>query len=134
MTKEVEDKFSAYPDHVRPFLSHLRALIVQLADDLGLDELDETLKWGEPSYSAKAGSPIRLDWKSKTPNHYYLFFHCQTKLIDTFRELYGDILQFQGNRAIVLSLDAPLAEPQIKHCIELALTYQKIRHLPLLGA
>lgn len=74
-----------------------------------------------------------MDWKQKTPSRYYLFFNCQTKLVDTFRELYSDSLEFQGNRAIILSLSAPLPEASIKTCLELALTYQKRKNLPLLG-
>ena len=51
-----------------------------------------------------------------------------------FRELYAEELEFQGNRAIILSLSQPLPEAVIKHCLELALTYQQRKHLPLLGA
>ena len=106
----------------------------QAASDLELGEVEESLKWGEHSYSVKTGSPIRTDWKLKSPNQYYLFFNCQTKLIDTFRELHNDTLEFQGNRAIVLSLSSSLPEAEIKNCLELALTYQQRKHLPLLGA
>jgi hypothetical protein len=75
-----------------------------------------------------------MDWKPKTPQHFYLFFHCQTKLVDTFRELYSDTLVFEGNRAIILNLKALFPEPQLKHSITLALTYRNIKHLPLLSA
>ncbi|PIE91259.1 MAG: hypothetical protein CR997_01880 [Acidobacteria bacterium] len=133
MNKEVEKKFNDYPDKVRPKLLNLRTLILQLASDLKLGEVEESLKWGEPSYSVKTGSPIRIDWKSKSPNNYYLFFNCRTKLVDTFKELYGNTLLFEGNRAIKLKLSEPLPEKIIEHCIKLSLTYKKIRHLPLLG-
>lgn len=134
MIPDVEERFSHYPESIKPYLERLRALIFQQATDLELGDVEEALKWGEPSYCVKSGSPIRLDWKPKTPNCYYLYFHCQTKLVDTFRELYAEELEFQGNRAIVLSADVHFPEKQIKHCIELALTYKKIKHLPLLGA
>jgi hypothetical protein len=75
-----------------------------------------------------------MDWKAKYPNRYFLFFHCQTKLVDTFRELYSDTLEFEGNRAIVLYVDKKLPERVIRHCIEMAMNYKKITHLPLLGA
>ncbi|EOW9225170.1 DUF1801 domain-containing protein [Vibrio vulnificus] len=133
MDKVIKDHFDEYPDNARVRLEELRNLVFQVASELELGEVDETLKWGEPSYSVKTGSPLRMDWKLKSPNSYYLFFNCQTKLIDTFRELYSDELVFQGNRAIVLSLSKPLPETVIKSCIELALTYHQRKNLPLLG-
>ncbi|EIO3984787.1 DUF1801 domain-containing protein [Vibrio vulnificus] len=134
MDKVVKDRFDEYPDNARVRLGELRNLVFKVASELELGEVDETLKWGEPSYSVKTGSPLRMDWKLKSPNNYYLFFNCQTKLVDTFRELYGDELVFQGNRAIVLSLSKPLPETVIKSCLELALTYHQRKNLPLLGA
>ncbi|MGR5498178.1 DUF1801 domain-containing protein [Vibrio diabolicus] len=133
MDKAVKDRFDEYPDNARVRLEELRNLVFQVASELELGEVDETLKWGEPSYSVKTGSPLRMDWKLKSPNNYYLFFNCQTKLVDTFRELYGDELVFQGNRAIVLTLSKPLPETVIKSCLELALSYHQRKNLPLLG-
>ncbi len=134
MDKVVKDRFDEYPENVRIRLEELRNLVFQIVSELDLGDVDESLKWGEPSYSVKTGSPLRMDWKLKSPNNYYLFFNCQTKLVDTFRELYCEELEFQGNRAIVLSLSKPLPETAIKSCLELALTYQQRKNFPLLGA
>ncbi|MGF1776364.1 DUF1801 domain-containing protein [Vibrio nomapromontoriensis] len=131
---EVINKFNDYPSDVRRSLLDLRSLIFQCAKALDLGDVEETLKWGEPSYRVQSGSPIRMDWKLKTPNNYYLYFNCNTQLVDTFRELYSDVLEFQGNRTIVLSMTQPFPESEIKHCIALAMTYQRIKHMPLLGA
>jgi len=43
-----------------------------------------------------------MAWKASKPNQYALYFHCKTTLVDTFKELYSDVLTFEGNRAIVL--------------------------------
>lgn len=134
MDKAVNKRFDEYPSEVRVRLEELRSLVFSLAVKRELGAVEESLKWGEPSYNVKTGSPIRMDWKRKSPHHYYLFFNCQTKLVDTFRELYGEALKFQGNRAIVLHLAEPLPEAAIKQCLEIALTYQQRKHLPLLGA
>uniref|UniRef100_UPI004048732A DUF1801 domain-containing protein n=1 Tax=Vibrio anguillarum TaxID=55601 RepID=UPI004048732A len=134
MDKVVKDRFDEYPENVRIRLEELRNLVFQIVSELDLGDVDESLKWGEPSYSVKTGSPLRMDWNLKSPNNYYLFFNCQTKLVDTFRELYCEELEFQGNRAIVLSLSKPLPEAAIKSCLELALTYQQRKNFPLLGA
>jgi hypothetical protein len=134
MNQAVKNRFEEYPQNARARLTELRNFVFEIASELKLGDVEETLKWAEPSYSVKAGSPIRMDWKLKSPNNYYLFFNCQTKLIDTFRELYGETLEFEGNRAIVLLLSEPLPKASIKHCLELALSYQQRKHLPLLGS
>ncbi|WP_368485858.1 DUF1801 domain-containing protein [Pseudoalteromonas sp. SD03] len=133
MNEGVKVRFDEYPANVRTRLEELRHLILSVATELKLGEVTESIKWGEPSYSVKTGSPIRLDWKLECPNNYYLFFNCNTKLIDTFRELFNDELEFQGNRAIVLSLLESIPERTIKHCIKLGLTYHQRKHFPLLG-
>ena len=134
MKEEIQEKFDNYPEHISLLMHQLRELVLKVAEDQNLGKVEETLKWGEPSYLVKNGSALRIDWKSKTPNQYFLFFHCQTKLVDTFREVYSESLEFQGNRAIVLNIYKSLPEKIIRHCVELAFRYKSIKHLPLLGA
>lgn len=134
MNSDVQEKFDSYPKHILPFMLQLRSIMFSVAEGHNLGEIEETLKWGEPSYLVKNGSAIRMDWKSKSPSKYFLFFHCQTTLVDTFRELYSNDLEFQGNRALVLNVNNELPERAIRHCIELAFRYKTIKHLPLLGA
>ena len=135
MNKPVDDKFAKYPAHVKTKMHDLRTLILETAaENDAIGELEETLKWGEPSYISKIGSTVRIDWKEKAPNKYAIYFNCNTILVETFRELYGDSLTFEGNRAISLNLDNEPPRDILKHCISLALTYHKVKHLPLLGA
>lgn len=134
MKNEVQYKLNSYPEHIRPLLLKLRTLILEIADTQDLGTVEETLKWGEPSYATKGGSPVRFDWKPKSPDHYFIFFNCNTKLIETFRLLHADVLQFEGNRAIILDIKAPLPTAAIRHCLECALQYKSIKHLPFLGA
>ncbi|MGF1764218.1 DUF1801 domain-containing protein [Aliivibrio kagoshimensis] len=134
MKMDYKQIFDRYPEQAKAPLLLIRNLIITIAQEQGLGNIEESLKWNEPSYLVKTGSAVRLDWKAKTPDHYYLFFNCNTKLIDTFRELYSDTLQFQGNRAIVLSIHEPLPTETIRQCLTLAMNYKTIKHLPLLGA
>ncbi|MEM8487446.1 MAG: DUF1801 domain-containing protein [Bacteroidota bacterium] len=123
----VQAVFDQYPQDVQPKMLQLRQLILDTAagmDEVG--ELEETLKWGEPSYltsKTKSGSTIRIDWKSRAPGHYAMYFNCQTTLVSTFREMYADVLEFEGNRSVVFSLNAPLKTDAVRHCIAMALTY-----------
>jgi hypothetical protein len=99
----------------------------------GVGAVEETLKWGEPSYVTKSGSTVRMDWKKSSPHQYAMYFHCKTKLVDTFKELYRDKFIFEGNRAIVFNEDDEIPINELKHCISLSLTYHRRKHLPMLG-
>lgn len=133
-SEKVSGLLESYPPLPAERLKQLRQLIIDTARETeGVNNLVETTKWGEPSYLTRTGSTIRMDWKSKTPDQYYLYFICSTELVSTFRFIFGEELEFEGDRAIVLDLKAPIPSQALKRCITLALTYRKIRHLPMLG-
>ncbi len=133
-SKAVSSLVANYPPGAKKKLSQLRKLILDTAKETkGVDKLVETTKWGEPSYLTKTGSTIRMDWKKKTPDKCYLYFICTTELVNTFRVIFGDELQFEGNRAIILDMKEQIPTSALKRCISLALTYQKVKHLHLLG-
>ncbi len=50
---DVSEKCKAYADQVRPAFEYLRALIVEMAQGNGIDDLEETLKWNNPRYLTK---------------------------------------------------------------------------------
>jgi hypothetical protein len=131
---EVKAVFDNYPKRVRSKMRRLRKLILETASKIdGLDQLEETLKWGEPSYLTKHGSTIRLDWKVKKPDQYAMYFKCTSKLVPTFREVYGTIFEFEGDRAIIFQLDDHVSEMPLKNCIKAGLTYHKVKQLDRLG-
>lgn len=133
--KEVAEVFNNYPQHIRKKVLLLRQLVLDTAlETQGVDRVEETLKWGEPSYVTKSGSTVRLDWKKSSPHQYAMYFHCKTRLVDTFKELYRDKFKFEGNRAIVFNADDDIPINELKHCISLSLTYHHRKHLPMLGA
>ena len=133
--QKVKDSFSDYPKPVSNKLAFLRQLVFDTASEIDSNEvLEETFKWGEASYLTKDGSTIRMDWKHKNPDQYSLYFNCKTKLVDTFKELYGDTFKYGGNRAIIFGIDDEVPIIELQHCIRLSLTYHKIKNMPLLGA
>ena len=132
---EVARVFDGYPEPMRKKMLHLRQIVLDTASETeGGDALEETLKWGEPSYLTRGGSTIRMDWKARAPNQYAMYFNCNTSLIATFKDVYGDVFTFEGNRAIVFGETDELPVTELKHCVSLALTYHRVKHLPLLGA
>lgn len=134
MNPEIQAKFEGYPKAASNHLMAVRELILAIAKDSGLGSVEETLKWGEASYLVKGGSTIRIDWKPKNPDAIKVFFHCQTLLVETFKEIYGDLFTYEGKRAIVIPFGSKIQEGPLSHCIELALRYHSVKHLPLLGA
>lgn len=130
----VEEIFESYPKQVRSKMLALRDLIFTTAQKAGVgNDLTETLKWGEPSYLCKTGSTVRIHWKQSDPEYYRIFFHCQTTLISTFRELYPHSFDYEGNRAIRLELKQEPDLGKLEHCIELSLRYHTLKNLPRLG-
>ena len=131
---EVKSKFQSYPKEIQPKMNHLRKLILEVAsEDDTIKEIEETLKWGEPSYLAKKGSTIRIDWKPKTPHRYAMYFKCTSKLVPTFQEVYGDTFKYEKTRAILFDLEDEIPEKELKECIEMALKYHSLKNKPLLG-
>ena len=131
----VQDIFKKHPKPFDKKLKHLRKLILDTAAKIdSIDELEETLKWGEPSYLVKKGSTIRLNRRKNEPDQYAIYFKCTSKLVTSFKEIYGDIFSYEKTRAIYFNLDDEVPEKELKHCISLALTYHLVKNLPLLGA
>jgi len=124
---DVADVFVNYPDIVRDKLTHIRALIYETAANTkGVGQLDECLKWGEPSYltsQTKSGSTIRIAAKPNNNGGFGLYFNCKTNLVENFKNHYGDKLNFGGNRAILFAIDDEIPTEELRHCIAMALTY-----------
>lgn len=74
-----------------------------------------------------------MGWKEKAPDQYAVYFKCTSKLVPTFREVYGDTFRYEKNWAILLAVDEAVPVKALKACITLALTYHRVKHLPLLG-
>ena len=127
MDARVAVVFKQYPDALRDRLLALRTLIFDTAARTeGVGPLVETLKWGQPAYRPErhaTGTTVRIDALKGEPPRYALFVHCRTMLVSAFREIYPELLVFEGNRAIVFSSDDEIPQQALGHCITMALTY-----------
>mgnify|MGYP003112125051 FL=1 len=131
---KVDAVFANYPGFVRDKMQSLRELVIETAEETeGVYKLEETLKWGEPSFVTKDGSTLRMDWKEKTPDQYAMYFHCTSRLVDTFRLVFNHKFQYEGKRAIVFQLNQKIPKAELKECIKAALTYHKVKELITLG-
>jgi hypothetical protein len=127
---QVAAVFRSYPRGVAAKLRALRRLILEVAAVTeGVGEVQESLRWGQPSYLTarpRSGSTIRIDRVKSRPGRYAMYFHCQTTLVDTFRRHYPSTFRYEGNRAIVFDESDEVPVGALRRCIALALTY----HLP----
>ncbi|MDX1641953.1 MAG: DUF1801 domain-containing protein [Balneolaceae bacterium] len=127
MKRTVKEKFNSYPDHIKPKMESLRQLILKVAEATeGVGELEETLKWSEPAYlpsKTKSGTTVRIDWKEKNPDQIGMYVSCNTTLVDTYRTMFGDNLEFEGDRAILFPVDHPIPKKELMICIKMALRY-----------
>ena len=112
----------------------MRKLVIETAEETeGVNVLEETLKWSEPSFVTKNGSTLRMDWKEKAPDQYAMYFQCTSRLVDTFRLVFGHRFQYQGKRAIVFQLNQKIPELELKECIKASLRYHNVKDLMTLG-
>ena len=100
---QVAAVFRSYPRGVAAKLRALRRLILDVAAlTEGVGEVQETLRWGQPSYLTarpRSGSTIRI---------------------------YPGTFRYEGNRAIVFDESDEVPVGALRRCIALALT----DHLP----
>ena len=130
----VNEVFALYPEEVRDKMQFLRALVIETAKEMeDVDELEQTLKWGEPSFVTKNGSTLRMDWKKRSPDQYAMYFQCTSRLVETFRIVFEEQLRFEGKRAIILDLEEEVPVKEIKACIKASLNYHKVKDDMTLG-
>ena len=130
----VNEVFANYPDFVRDKMQFLRELVIETAEETeGVTKLEETLKWGEPSFVTKNGSTLRMDWKKKSPDQYAMYFQCTSRLVNTFRLVFNHKFEYEGKRAIIFKLNQKVPEMELKSCIKASLTYHNVKELITLG-
>ena len=135
-TGDVKAVFDSYPPKARKQLLAARALLLKTAAQTdGVGAIHETLKWSEPAYLTQqtgAGTTIRLAWKAVNPDKYRVLVHCQTNLIETFRTICPE-LNYDGNRAIVLDVNAPLPRDALAQFLGMALVYHRVKSKVVAG-
>ena len=122
----VASVFRNYPPALRRQLMALREVILDVAAKTGgVGPLTETLKWGQPSYlttETGSGTTVRVD-RLKDRGAYAVYFHCQSGLVETFRELYPNAFTYEGKRAIVFAASDRVPLRALRHCLALAFTH-----------
>ncbi len=133
ITPEVDAVFNSYPQIIKSKLLFLRELIYETAASIeSVGEIEEALKWGEPSYltpKSKSGSTIRIAWKESEKEQYSIFFKCTANLVPAFKEKFPLAFKFGGNRSIDFNVNDNVPVKELKQCIAMALTYHRNKKL-----
>jgi hypothetical protein len=119
MTPQVQEVFEGFVPEARAGLMRLRALILREAEAIG--PVEETLRWGQPAYIVKGGSPIRLG-VPKTGG-FALYVICSTSLIDDFRPVAPKDMRVEGKRAVLFASLDEIDEGALALLIRRALRY-----------
>lgn len=123
---EVISLLESYPEDLKASLSSLRRMILDIGEsneDVGV--LEETLKWGQPSYLTvrpKTGTTIRIDRDTSNSGDFALYVNCQSSLVSEWRAMFPQ-LTFGGNRSVHFRLGEDLPENELRQMITMALTY-----------
>lgn len=120
----VADVLDRYPTAIRNKLLALRAVILEVADEENVGPVEETLKWGQPSYLCTSGTTIRIDRDETHGGEIALYVNCKSSLVSEWRERFAEF-SFGGDRSMHLALDADLNDARLKMCIADALTYHR---------
>jgi Domain of unknown function (DU1801) len=130
----VAEVFATYLPAQKKKLIELRDIIYQVAATTeGVGAIDEALRWQQPSYltpETGSGSTIRIDAVKSQPTKYAMYFHCQTGLVDHFKQIYPKQFKYEGNRALIFDVADDLPQAELRHCVSLALTYHLRKQIP----
>lgn len=125
MTPAVAQAFETIAQPERAGLLKLRDLIFAEAKALPqVGPIEEALRWGHPSYltpTTKAGSTLRLGVLND--GRFAIFASCQSTIIDTYAEMFGDQDQIVGNRAVAFDHADQIAPERLRYLIRHGLTY-----------
>jgi hypothetical protein len=66
---------------------------------------------------------VRIDWKAKSPEQLAVYFNCNTNLVESFKSLFLQDFEFEGQRALLMKVKDPLPKKELSFCIAASLTY-----------
>ncbi|MFK7835058.1 MAG: hypothetical protein AB8B60_02450 [Sulfitobacter sp.] len=103
-----------------------RTLFHEIAEENDLGPLDETLKWGQPSWRPtrpRTGSTLRMGWSAAHPDRLSFFVDCKTDLASRMRDMYPDLPQNDGRRQLGIDLGKDLPLQAVSHMAQMTLAY-----------
>ena len=107
-----------------------REMFHTIAAQAGIGTLDETLKWGQPSWrpiKPRTGATLRMDWDADSPDRLSFYVDCKTDLAARMRDIYPDLPLNDGQRHLAIDIRAPLPEQAVSHLAEMTFSYHRAK-------
>ncbi len=128
MPADVAATFDASDREVRDALLSLRHLILDTAAETAdVGPLEESLKWGQPSYRPLdgGGTTVRVAPVRGSSTTYGMYVTCSTSLVEQWRDAFGELFRYDGTRGILFEVGAPVPTDEVRACVVMALTYHR---------
>ncbi|WP_299042453.1 hypothetical protein [uncultured Tateyamaria sp.] len=123
-------RIETWPQPAQTQFVKLRQIVHDVATSAEIGPLDESLKWGQPSWRpkrARVGSTLRVDWSPSTPDRLLAFVDCKTNLAAQMDTRFPGQFHNDGRRALGFDLDKPLDEDAVWQLVHLTLTYHRAK-------
>lgn len=124
------EEVSSYYFNLTPVMfdkfMEIRNWIYELSEkDPRIGEIDECLKWGEPSFLTPktiSGSTVRIAKVNEV--EFALYFNCKTTIAKEIAVEFPD-WNCDGRRAVYFSVSKKLSKAKLTTCLKKALLYHK---------
>ncbi len=120
-------KFRSWPDRAAECAHSVRSIFVQTAKDIGVNSLEESLKWGEPAWRPKKGGiTLRVAWSTNAPEELGVFVDCKSDLCARMQSDFPRSFRYIAPRVMYIALDETIPEDALTHLAKLAFQYKRL--------
>lgn len=124
-TPQVKAAYDAFPEGQKEIALMLRDLVFAVAADTPeVGRVEETLKWGQPSFitpKTKSGSTLRIGVTKAGDTGIYA--HCGTSIISDYAATFPGDDRIDGNRGVLFATANEIVPDRLRHLIRHGLTY-----------
>lgn len=120
---EIQEAFERFEGKDLDGALALRDLILDEARSLGIDDVDECLRWGQPSYISPIGTALRIG--APKSGGFALYAHCQTSVVSEFGAEFGSEFTIEGSRAVHFRSRREIRPTKLRLMIAHALQYKR---------
>lgn len=124
LTPEMQAAFDRFEGDDLAGALALRALILDEAKSLGIEDVAECLRWGQPSYISPIGTALRIG--APKTGGFNLHAHCQTSVIPEFEEQFGSEFEIEGSRTVHFRTADDLHPDKLRLLIAHGLQYKRL--------
>lgn len=122
----VLDQMNSWPQEIAETAHAIRTIWRSEAHALGISQLGESLKWGEPAWRPrKGGATLRMSWKAGQ-NALGIFVDCKTDLCARMQSDHPRDFRYQSPRAMYLKPERPLPAEALAHLARIAFRYKRV--------